>query len=63
MAEVITTVLELPNNVIATAVGDKIMEADAYRHYLESINVDPQFVLEEYIAMVEEKDREVWKNV
>ncbi len=63
MAEVITTVLELPNTVIATAVGDKVMEADAYRHYLESINVDPQFVLEEYIAIVEEKDREVWKNV
>lgn len=63
MAEVITTVLELPNTVIATAVGDKVMEADAYRHYLESINVDPQFVLDEYIAMVEAKDREVWKNV
>ncbi|WBM84659.1 hypothetical protein [Pseudomonas phage PASB7] len=63
MAEVITTVLELPNTVIATAVGDKVLEADAYRHYLESINVDPQFVLDEYIAMVEEKDREVWKNV
>lgn len=62
MAEVITTVLELPNTVIATAVGDKVLEADAYRHYLESINVDPQFVLDEYIAMVEEKDREVWKN-
>lgn len=63
MAEVITTVLELPNTVIATAVGDKVLEADAYRHYLESINVDPQFVLDEYIAMVEAKDREVWKNV
>ncbi|AIX13204.1 hypothetical protein ACQ34_gp51 [Pseudomonas phage YH6] len=63
MAEVITTVLELPNTVIATAVGDKVLEADAYRHYLESINVDPQFVLAEYTAMVEEKDREVWKNV
>ncbi|WVH07465.1 hypothetical protein [Pseudomonas phage vB_PaP_HN01] len=63
MAEVITTVLELPNTVIATAVGDKVLEADAYRYYLESINVDPQFVLDEYIAMVEEKDREVWKNV
>ncbi|WRN92324.1 hypothetical protein [Pseudomonas phage vB_Pae_HMKU_23] len=62
MAEVITTVLELPNTVIATAVGDKVLEADAYRHYLESINVDPQFVLDEYIAMVEEKDREVWKH-
>ncbi|UGL61002.1 hypothetical protein [Pseudomonas phage vB_PaeS_TUMS_P81] len=63
MAEVITTVLEMPNTVIATAVGDKIMEADAYRHYLESINVDPQFVLEEYIALTKAKDKEVWSHV
>jgi len=62
MAEVITTVLELPNTVIASAVGDKIMEADAYRHYLESISVDPKFVLDEYIALIEQKDKEVWNH-